>query len=92
MSFSFRGLETIREAMHSVFLYHAIRNGMDMAIVNAGALPIYDDIDPEVRRLCEDAVLNRCDQATEAMLDLAEREKARIQVPSLLALLVQKYK
>jgi 5-methyltetrahydrofolate--homocysteine methyltransferase len=79
LSFSFRGLETIREAMHSVFLYHAITKGMDMAIVNAGALPIYDDIDPEVRRLCEDAVLNRNDNATEAMLELAEKEKTRIQ-------------
>lgn len=80
LSFSFRGLETIREAMHSVFLYHAIQAGMDMAIVNAGALPIYDDIDPEIRRLCEDAVLNRNDNATEAMLELAEKEKTRIQI------------
>jgi len=79
LSFSFRGLEVIREAMHSVFLYHAIQKGMDMAIVNAGALPIYDDIDPEIRRLCEDAVLNRSEGATEAMLELAEKEKTRIE-------------
>ena len=79
LSFSFRGLEAIREAMHSVFLYHAIQKGMDMAIVNAGNLPIYDDIDPEIRKLCEDAVLNRNENATEAMLELAEKEKTRIQ-------------
>ncbi len=59
LSFSFRGNESVRAAMHSVFLYHAIAAGMDMGIVNAGALPVYDDIDPELRELAEDVVLNR---------------------------------
>ena len=79
LSFSFRGLETIRESMHSVFLYHAISKGMDMAIVNAGNLPIYDDIEPELRRMCEEAVLNKSDKATENMLELAEKEKTRLE-------------
>ena len=79
LSFSFRGLEAIREAMHSVFLYHAIQKGMDMAIVNAGNLPIYDDIEEELRTKCEDAVLNRSSNATEAMLELAEKEKTRLE-------------
>ena len=64
VSFSFRGNEPVREAMHGVFLYHAIRNGMDMAIVNAGALPVYDDIEPELRERVEDVVLNRRADAT----------------------------
>ena len=59
LSFSFRGNEPVREAMHSVFLYHAIKVGMDMGIVNAGQLAVYDEIDPELRELCEDVVLNR---------------------------------
>ncbi len=59
LSFAFRGNEPVRAAMHSVFLYHAIRVGMDMGIVNAGALPVYDQIDPELRELCEDVILNR---------------------------------
>ncbi|HKE47999.1 MAG TPA: dihydropteroate synthase, partial [Rhodanobacteraceae bacterium] len=59
VSFSFRGNNTVREAIHAVFLYHAIRAGMDMGIVNAGALPIYDDLDPELRERVEDVVLNR---------------------------------
>jgi 5-methyltetrahydrofolate--homocysteine methyltransferase len=79
LSFSFRGLEVIREAMHSVFLYHAIKNGMDMAIVNAGNLPIYDDIEPELREMCEAAVLNKSPDATEKLLDRAEAEKTRIE-------------
>ncbi|EKX44016.1 hypothetical protein GUITHDRAFT_159764 [Guillardia theta CCMP2712] len=79
LSFSFRGLESIREAMHGVFLYHAIKNGMDMAIVNAGNLPIYDDIESELRNLCEDAILNRSSEATEKMLELAEKEKQRLE-------------
>ncbi|KAJ7387982.1 hypothetical protein OS493_040625, partial [Desmophyllum pertusum] len=58
-SFSFRGMETIREAMHSVFLYHAIKAGLDMAIVNAGNLPLYDDIEPKLLQLCEDLLWNR---------------------------------
>jgi 5-methyltetrahydrofolate--homocysteine methyltransferase len=75
LSFSFRGLEKIRKAMHSVFLYHAITAGMDMGIVNAGALPIFDDIDPALVKLCEDAILNRTPDATDNMLAFAEEEK-----------------
>jgi 5-methyltetrahydrofolate--homocysteine methyltransferase len=75
ISFSFRGNELVREAMHSVFLYHAIRAGMDMGIVNAGQLAIYDDIDPELRELVEDVILNRRDDATERLLEAAERYK-----------------
>jgi 5-methyltetrahydrofolate--homocysteine methyltransferase len=73
LSFSFRGNETVRGAMHSVFLYHAIAAGMDMGIVNAGALPVYDDIDPELRERCEDVVLNRRADSTERLLEVAER-------------------
>ncbi|MCB1495229.1 MAG: methionine synthase [Bauldia sp.] len=75
LSFSFRGNETVRAAMHSVFLYHAIAAGMDMGIVNAGALPVYDDIDPELRELAEDVVLNRRPDSTERLLEVAERYK-----------------
>ncbi len=75
LSFSFRGNESVRAAMHSVFLYHAIAAGMDMGIVNAGALPVYDDIDPELRDLCEDVILNRRDDGTERLLEIAERFK-----------------
>jgi len=75
VSFSFRGNEPVREAMHSVFLYHAIQAGMDMGIVNAGALAIYDDIDPELRDRCEDVILNRRADATERLLEIAERFK-----------------
>lgn len=73
LSFSFRGNDTVREAMHAVFLYHAIQAGMDMGIVNAGQLVVYDQIDPELRERCEDVVLNRRDDATERMLEIAER-------------------
>ncbi|ABG33133.1 methionine synthase [Roseobacter denitrificans] len=73
LSFSFRGNETVREAMHAVFLYHAIQAGMDMGIVNAGQLAVYDQIDPDLRTACEDVVLNRREDATERMLDMAER-------------------
>ncbi len=73
LSFSFRGNEPVREAMHAVFLYHAIQAGMDMGIVNAGQLAIYENIDPELREACEDVVLNRRDDATERMLEIAER-------------------
>lgn len=59
ISFSFRGMEQIREAMHSVFLYHAIKAGLDMGIVNAGNLPVYDDIDPKLLQLCESILWNR---------------------------------
>ncbi len=75
LSFSFRGNEGVRAAMHAVFLYHAIAAGMDMGIVNAGALPVYDDIDPELRDLAEDVVLNRRDDATERLLEAAARFK-----------------
>ncbi|GAA3917611.1 methionine synthase [Luteimonas lutimaris] len=75
VSFSFRGNEVVRQAIHSVFLYHAIRAGMDMGIVNAGAMPIYDELDPELREHVEDVVLNRRPDATERLLTLAERYK-----------------
>jgi len=75
LSFSFRGNEPVREAMHSVFLYHAIKVGMDMGIVNAGQLAVYDEIDPELRELCEDVVLNRRPDATERLLEAAPRFK-----------------
>jgi 5-methyltetrahydrofolate--homocysteine methyltransferase len=73
LSFSFRGNEPVRRAMHSVFLYHAIPAGLDMAIVNAGQLDVYDAIDPELREACEDAILDRRDDATERLVALAER-------------------
>ncbi|GLK75153.1 hypothetical protein GCM10008171_04070 [Methylopila jiangsuensis] len=75
LSFAFRGNEPVRAAMHSVFLYHAIAVGMDMGIVNAGALPVYDDIDPELRDLAEDVVLNRRSDATDRLLAAADRFK-----------------
>jgi 5-methyltetrahydrofolate--homocysteine methyltransferase len=75
LSFSFRGNEPVREAMHSVFLYHAIQVGMDMGIVNAGQLAVYEQIDPELRELCEDVVLNRRPDATERLLEAAPRFK-----------------
>ena len=74
-SFSFRGNEAVREAMHSVFLYHAIAAGMDMGIVNAGQMAVYDDLDPELREACEDVVLNRRADAAERLLALAERHR-----------------
>jgi len=73
LSFSFRGNEPVRRAMHAVFLYHAIPAGLDMAIVNAGQLDIYDTIDPELRDACEDVVLDRRADATERLVALAER-------------------
>ena len=73
LSFSFRGNEPVREAMHAVFLYHAIQAGMDMGIVNAGQLAVYDQIDPELRTRCEDAVLNRREDASERLLEIAEQ-------------------
>ncbi|HTI95991.1 MAG TPA: methionine synthase [Rudaea sp.] len=75
VSFSFRGNNAVREAIHSVFLYHAIKAGMDMGIVNAGAMPIYDDLDPELRERVEDVVLNRRGDATERLMEIAERYK-----------------
>jgi 5-methyltetrahydrofolate--homocysteine methyltransferase len=73
LSFSFRGNEPVRRAMHSVFLYHAIPAGLDMAIVNAGQLDVYDTIDRELRDACEDVILDRRDDATEQLVTLAER-------------------
>ncbi len=77
VSFSFRGNEIVRQAIHSVFLYHAIKAGMDMGIVNAGAMPIYDDLDPELRERVEDVVLNRRPDGTERLLETAERFKGK---------------
>jgi 5-methyltetrahydrofolate--homocysteine methyltransferase len=73
VSFSFRGNEPVREAMHSVFLYHAIRAGMSMGIVNAGQLAIYEEIEPELRERVEDVILNRREDATERLLEIAAR-------------------
>ena len=75
LSFSFRGNEPVRRAMHSVFLYHAIPAGMDMGIVNAGQLDVYDAIDPELREACEDVIFDRREDATERLITLAERYK-----------------
>jgi 5-methyltetrahydrofolate--homocysteine methyltransferase len=77
VSFSFRGNDTVREAIHSVFLYHAIKEGMDMGIVNAGQLQVYDEIEPKLRELCEDVVLNRREDATERLVTFAETVKAK---------------
>jgi 5-methyltetrahydrofolate--homocysteine methyltransferase len=73
LSFAFRGNERVREAMHSVFLFHAIKAGMDMGIVNAGQMAVYDDLDPELREACEDVVLNRRPDASERLLALADK-------------------
>ena len=73
LSFSFRGNEPVRQAMHSVFLYHAIQAGMDMGIVNAGQMAVYDDLDPELREACEDVVLNKRPDASERLLALADK-------------------
>ena len=80
LSFSFRGNDHVREAMHAVFLYHAIKAGMDMGIVNAGQLVVYDEIEPELRKLCEDVILNRNNdnnEATEKLIAFAETVKAK---------------
>jgi 5-methyltetrahydrofolate--homocysteine methyltransferase len=80
LSFSFRGNEHVREAMHAVFLYHAIKAGMDMGIVNAGQLAVYDEIEPNLKKLCEDVILNRNNdhnEATEALIQFAETVKAK---------------
>jgi 5-methyltetrahydrofolate--homocysteine methyltransferase len=77
VSFSFRGNEPVRQAIHVVFLYHAIKAGMDMGIVNAGALPLYDDLDAELRERVEDVVLNRRPDGTERLLEIADRFKGR---------------
>jgi 5-methyltetrahydrofolate--homocysteine methyltransferase len=73
LSFSFRGNEPVRRAMHSIFLYYAIPAGLDMAIVNAGQLDVYDTIDPDLRKACEDVILNTDDGATERLVTLAEK-------------------
>ncbi len=73
VSFSFRGNNPVREAIHAVFLYHAIRAGMDMGIVNAGALVVYDEIDPELRERIQDVILNRRPDSTERLLEIADR-------------------
>ncbi|MFP3920786.1 MAG: methionine synthase [Dichotomicrobium sp.] len=75
LSFAFRGNDPVREAMHSVFLYHAIRAGLDMGIVNAGQLAVYEDINPELRELVEDVILNRRDDATDRLLEAADKFK-----------------
>ena len=77
VSFSFRGNDTVREAMHSVFLLHAIKAGMDMGIVNAGQLVVYDEIEPQLRELCEDVILNKNENATDKLLAFAETVKAK---------------
>lgn len=79
LSFSFKGLNVLREAMHSVFLYYAIKNGMDMGIVNAGMLPVYDDIDKEMRLLIEEVIMNKSEDGkhVERLLEYAEKVKAQ---------------
>ncbi|KAK3738927.1 hypothetical protein RRG08_006494 [Elysia crispata] len=79
-SFSFRGKESVREAMHSVFLYHAIKAGMDMGIVNAGALPLYDDIDPQLLELCEAVLWNKDPEGTEKLLEYAQTQGKGVKV------------
>ena len=76
VSFSFRGNEPVREAIHTVFLYHAIQAGMDMGIVNAGMVGVYDDLDPELRERVEDVVLNRRKDAGERLIEIADRAKS----------------
>ncbi|CAN7318404.1 methionine synthase [Pseudoxanthomonas sp. LjRoot168] len=77
VSFSFRGNEPVRAAIHSVFLYHAIQAGMDMGIVNAGGLPVYDELDADLRERVEDVILNRRKDATERLLEIADRYKGK---------------
>jgi 5-methyltetrahydrofolate--homocysteine methyltransferase len=76
LSFSFRGNDSLREAIHSVFLYHAIKAGLDMGIVNAGNLPVYDEIPPDMLQLVEDVILNRRKDATERLIQFAEKMQA----------------
>ena len=77
VSFSFRGNDPVREAIHAVFLYHAIKAGMDMGIVNAGQLIVYDEIEPQLRELCEDVILNKRPDSTERLVSFAETVKAK---------------
>ena len=81
LSFAFRGLNDLREAMHSVFLYHAIQNGMDMGIVNAGNLPIYEDINPELRKLIEEVIFNESENHdhNDRILAYAKQEQQRVE-------------
>ena len=81
ISFSFRGNNTVREAMHAAFLFHAIRAGLDMGIVNAGQLAVYEEIEPELRERVEDVLLNRRADATERLVDFAEKVKAKGKEP-----------
>jgi len=81
ISFSFRGNNTVREAMHAAFLFHAIRAGLDMGIVNAGQLAVYEEIEPELRERVEDVLLNRRDDATERLVDFAENVRAKGKTP-----------
>ena len=81
ISFSFRGNNTVREAMHAAFLFHAIGAGLDMAIINAGQLAVYEEIDPDLRERVEDVLLNRRADATERLVDFAERVKAKDKTP-----------
>ncbi len=81
ISFSFRGNNTVREAMHAAFLFHAIRAGLDMGIVNAGQLAVYEEIEPDLRERVEDVLLNRRDDATERLIDFAENVKAKDKTP-----------
>jgi 5-methyltetrahydrofolate--homocysteine methyltransferase len=81
ISFSFRGNNAVREAMHAAFLYHAIRAGLDMGIVNAGQLAVYEEIEPELRERVEDVLLNRRADATERLVDFADRVQAKVKEP-----------
>jgi 5-methyltetrahydrofolate--homocysteine methyltransferase len=81
ISFSFRGNNTVREAMHAAFLFHAIRAGLDMGIINAGQLAVYEEIDPQLRERVEDVLLNRRDDATERLVEFAENVKAKGKTP-----------
>jgi 5-methyltetrahydrofolate--homocysteine methyltransferase len=82
ISFSFRGNDTVRDAMHSVFLYHAIKAGMGMGIVNAGQLQVYEQIEPQLKELCEDVILNRDLESTDKLLGFAEtvKQKGKVEV------------
>jgi len=82
ISFSFRGNNPVREAMHAAFLYHAIRAGLDMGIVNAGQLAVYEEIEPELRQRVEDVLLNRRADATERLVEFAERVQAKVKEPA----------
>src|SRR6266567_3618485 len=81
ISFSFRGNNTVREAMHAAFLFHAIRAGLDMGIVNAGQLAVYEEIEPDLRERVEDVLLNRRDDATERLIEFAENVRAKDRTP-----------